>query len=170
MRGGRIEEEDVVSKRSIFCEETSTRAVRSFRGRLASFTVVALCVLGGIPASALAFSPSVAPEAATGIGIATATLNASVNPNSLETTYRFEYGTTTSYGTKAPVPDKSIGSGGTAVKVTQAIGSLTSGTTYHFRIVASNADGTSFGTDKTLTTEVNPHFSFAFGKAGTGDG
>lgn len=151
-------------------QKTFIQAARSFRWRLASLAVVALCVLAGAPASALAASPAVTPEAATGVGIATATLNASVNPNGLETTYRFEYGTTTSYGTNVPVPDKSVGSGKTAVKVAQAIGNLTSGTTYHFRIEASNADGTSFGTDKTLTTEVNPHFSSAFGTAGTGDG
>ncbi|HEX6752606.1 MAG TPA: 6-bladed beta-propeller [Solirubrobacterales bacterium] len=98
-----------------------------------------------------------------------ATLHGRVNPNGFETTYRFEYGTTTSYGTSAPVPDKNIGSGSSEVEVEEEVAGLAPGTTYHFRVVATNAEGTSFGLDETFTT-VDLRFSFAFGSAGSGNG
>jgi hypothetical protein len=44
--------------------------------------------------------PSATTEAATSVGETTATLKAQVNPNGAEAKYQFEYGTTTSYGTK----------------------------------------------------------------------
>ena len=49
-----------------------------------------------------------------------ATLNAGVNPRSLATTVRFEYGTSTSYGTSTP--DQAIGAGTSSVAVSAAIG------------------------------------------------
>jgi RHS repeat-associated protein len=99
--------------------------------------------------------PSLTTEAATGVKETEATLKASVNPNGWATTYQFEYGTTTSYGTKVPVSPESIGSGTSAVAVSKAISGLKEGTTYHYRVVASNAAGTVPGLDKTLKT-TNP--------------
>ena len=54
----------------------------------------------------------------TGIGHETATLNAEVNPDELATTYHFEYGETTEYGTEIPAGGASIGTGATPVPVT----------------------------------------------------
>jgi RHS repeat-associated protein len=99
--------------------------------------------------------PSVTTEAASGVNEEAATLKASVNPNGYATTYQFEYGTTTSYGTKVPTTPASAGSGSTAVAVGKAISGLAKGTTYHYRVVASNAAGTVNGADKTLKT-TNP--------------
>ena len=48
-----------------------------------------------------------------------------MNPRSLATTVRFEYGTTTSYGTATP--EQAIGAGGSTVAVTAAIGGLRAG-------------------------------------------
>lgn len=94
-----------------------------------------------------------APKATTSAADATtATLKGTVNPSGVETTYRFEYGTTTSYGTKIPVPDKSVGSGTTDVSVSQTAENLKGTTTYHFRIVATNSYGTTYGEDKTFVT------------------
>jgi hypothetical protein len=45
-----------------------------------------------------------------------ATLRDSITPNGLSTTYQFEYGTTTEYGSKAPASPKSIGSGTSPVE------------------------------------------------------
>jgi subtilisin family serine protease/sugar lactone lactonase YvrE len=97
-------------------------------------------------------SPEVVTQAATAITANGATLVGTVNPRGLSTSYRFEYGTTTSYGTSAPVPNESVGSGVEPVTKSKAIAGLASNTTYHYRIVASNSEGTSFGADKTLTT------------------
>jgi hypothetical protein len=96
--------------------------------------------------------PTAVTEAASAIGANSATLGAQVNPQGLATTYHFEYGETTSYGTSVPVPDKSIGSGISDVKVSQAISGLNPSTTYHSRVVASNEIGTTLGKDETFTT------------------
>ena len=99
--------------------------------------------------------PSVTTEAASGVSEGAATLKGSVNPNGYATTYQFEYGLTTSYGTKVPVSPSSAGSGTTAVAISKAISGLAKGTTYNYRVVASNAAGTVNGANKTLKT-TNP--------------
>lgn len=100
--------------------------------------------------------PTVTTEAATGVKEKEATLKGSVNPNGSATTYQFEYGTTTSYGTKAPLSAESVGSGTTAVAVSKVITGLAEGSEYHYRVVASNAAGTTKGLDKTLKTTHPP--------------
>jgi RHS repeat-associated protein len=99
--------------------------------------------------------PTVTTEVATGVKEKEATLKGSVNPNGTSTTYQFEYGTTTSYGTKVPLSPESVGSGTTAVAVNKAISGLAEGTTYHYRVVGSNVAGTINGADKTFAT-TNP--------------
>jgi hypothetical protein len=84
-----------------------------------------------------------------------ATLNATVNPNgSTVSDCRFEYGTTTAYGSNA-LCSQSPGSGSTAVPVSAPLTGLGANTTYHFRISATNGGGPSHGSDQTLTTLPN---------------
>jgi len=92
-------------------------------------------------------APAVSTQAATAVTSAQATLNGTVNPGSLATTYRFEYGTTTSYGSSVPVPDGSAGSGSSAVARSATVQNLLPGRIYHYRLVATNALGTSYGQD-----------------------
>ncbi|HEX6667636.1 MAG TPA: hypothetical protein VF081_13690 [Solirubrobacterales bacterium] len=75
-----------------------------------------------------------------------------VNPNGSPTTYQYEYGTTTSYGSKSPATPKSIGSGTSSVEVSEKIEGLAPETTYHFRLVATNAKGTVESEDQTFMT------------------
>jgi hypothetical protein len=82
-----------------------------------------------------------------------ATLAGGVYPNGLATTYWWQYGTTTGYGQQTPAV--SIGSGRTAVAVTSALSGLIANTTYHYRLVAQNSDGTSYGYDSTLATKAS---------------
>lgn len=96
--------------------------------------------------------PTVGFESATDVEPTTATLEADVNPNGAETTYQFEYGTTAEYGSKVPASPKSIGSGTSAVEVSEEIEGLEPETTYHYRLVATNAEGTTEGADQTFTT------------------
>jgi hypothetical protein len=77
-----------------------------------------------------------------------------MNPLGQSTSAYFDYGTTTSYGTKSAV--KSVGSGKSSTNVAIDISGLTPGVTYHFRIVATNAAGTSTGGDQTFTTTGPP--------------
>ena len=96
--------------------------------------------------------PTVTTQTASPVTATGATLKATVNPEGSATTYQLEYGTTTSYGSKIPLSPKSIGSGISNVSISEAISGLSQATTYHYRVVASNAAGTSYGADKTLTT------------------
>ncbi|HPS63093.1 MAG TPA: BACON domain-containing carbohydrate-binding protein, partial [Bacteroidales bacterium] len=93
-------------------------------------------------------TPVVATTSATNVTCTGATLNGTVNPSGLATTYHFEYGTTTSYGTNTTTT--SAGNGSTAVAVNAAISGLTSGALYHFRLVAVNNDGVANGDDMTF--------------------
>jgi Concanavalin A-like lectin/glucanases superfamily len=95
---------------------------------------------------------AVATKAATAVSEAGATLNGTVNPNELATTYRFEYGLTSSYGTSTT--ESSAGSGTSAQEVSKGISGLTAGSTYHFRIVATNAGGVTYGKDMTFETKA----------------
>lgn len=101
-------------------------------------------------------APIVTTEAASSVTESAATLQGQVNPHGYATTYQFEYGTTTSYGTKVPTTAESVGSGKTNVAVSKAISGLKGNTTYHYRVSATNAYGTTPGLDKTFTTPKLP--------------
>ena len=99
--------------------------------------------------------PTVVTEQAALITQTTATLSATVNPNGGEISEcRLEYGTTAAYGSSAPCTS-SPGSGTGPVAVSASLTGLTANTTYHFRISATNAGGTSTGQDETFQTPVN---------------
>jgi hypothetical protein len=114
-----------------------------------------------LPYNSQAASPALSPRAPsvhTGglpqISTVSATLKGTINPHGLETVYAFQFGTTAGYGAQtAPV---SAGSGTAEVKVSQTIAGLQPGTTYHFRLVATNAAGTTNGEDVSLTTKKIP--------------
>ncbi len=104
-------------------------------------------------------TPAVAvTEPASGVGLSAAKLNGKVEPSGIATSYQFEYGTTTSYGSKAPASAKSIGSGMGYVSVGQTVEALKAATTYHYRMVATNSQGTFYGKDATFTTAAPLHW------------
>ncbi len=80
----------------------------------------------------------------------TATVQGIVNPDGKPTTYHFEYGTTTTYGTSTPT--MSAGEESAEVPVSAGVTGLEFGTTYHYRLVAENENGTNFGADAEFTT------------------
>jgi NHL repeat len=90
----------------------------------------------------------------------TARLDARVNPRGDATTYRFEWGPTTSYGNSAPADGAaSAGDGQRSTLVSQQITALEPGSTYHYRVVATNGSGTTTGEDRTVTTRVSDQLS-----------
>ncbi len=86
-----------------------------------------------------------------------ATLNGVVNPNGAETKYYFEYGLASE---KAKYEHKtaevSAGSGETNLKELQLVKGLMGTTSYRFRVLATNGNGTSEGAEATFTTTVAP--------------
>lgn len=98
-------------------------------------------------------APEVSTSGATDVKETSAVLNGSINPIGLPTTYHFEYGTTTAYGSRIPVGIEAVAGAGHAPKrFSRGITGLAPNTTYHFRLVASNSSGTTEGNDRTFTT------------------
>ena len=95
--------------------------------------------------------PGVSATASTDVTETSATLSAEINPNLAPTIYRFEYGLGSTYGQATPAGE-SIGEDGVDHAVSTAISGLSPGTTYHFRVLAINLNGTAPGPDMTFTT------------------
>jgi hypothetical protein len=94
--------------------------------------------------------PIIGGTTATLVTSSSAVVRGTVNPNDRDTRYRFEYGTTVAYG--AQTPSASAGDGESAQPVSVTLTGLVPSTTYHFRLVASNDKGTTWGPDHTFTT------------------
>ncbi|MDB6028314.1 MAG: regulatory domain of in-like proprotein convertase, partial [Verrucomicrobiales bacterium] len=94
--------------------------------------------------------PTTTTAPATSITTASAILNASVNPNGSDTTFYFQYGPDTNYGSSTLVTN--MGAGVIAQSISAAIGGLNPGTTYHFRVVASSSAGSGNGADASFST------------------
>ncbi len=96
--------------------------------------------------------PTIGAKSASNITDTATTLNAQVNPHGVATTYQFQYGTNTNYGHSVPASPAAIGSGNSEVSVAERIVGLTPETTYHYRLIATNTDATSAGSDQTFMT------------------
>jgi phosphodiesterase/alkaline phosphatase D-like protein len=94
--------------------------------------------------------PTVTTTPATNVTATTATANGTVNPHGQTTTFVVQYGKTNAYGSQTSV--QAAGAGTTAQNVSAALAGLTPGTTYHYRVVASNASGTTNGNDRSFKT------------------
>ena len=79
-----------------------------------------------------------------------ATLNALIVPNGFATIAWFEYGLTTNYGARTPA--ESLGAGTANVPLANAIGGFLQQALVHYRAVASNSLGLSYGSDATFNT------------------
>lgn len=116
----------------------------------------ALALTLALPSAAPAAStkPTVSTGAAADVTPQSATLLGRVTPNGAQTTYRFQYGTTTLYSAAtAPVV---LAGGAAAVNVSAQLAGLAPNTTYHYRLVARNRNGTVEGVDRTFRTRRMP--------------
>ena len=111
-----------------------------------------------VPLVSVSYSQStstVTTQAATAVTAYSATLNGTVSPNSSATTYHFEYGATTNYGSSTS--ELSAGTGSTSQPESAVLTGLPPKTAYHYRMVATNPYGTSIGADQTFaTTSAGP--------------
>lgn len=109
-------------------------------------------VYGGIETVSTTAS-KVVTGPATEVERESATLNGTVDPEGLATTYYFEYGLSRSYGsTTSTPPGEDLGTTTAGDQpVSAEVSSLEPGKTYHYRLVAVNSSGTSYGVDRTFT-------------------
>ena len=84
----------------------------------------------------------------------TASVRGSVTPRGVDTSSFFQYGPSATYGWQTSATP--VGAGTQEVKVVQALAGLTPNTTYHYRIVAVSAAGTTMGQDHAFTTRKIP--------------
>jgi hypothetical protein len=81
------------------------------------------------------------------------TLEGIVNPGNVPvSTCEFEYGAETTYGKSIACAQTVPFSGAAAVPVTADLTGLQANTTYHYRLLATDAHGTNYGADATFTT------------------
>ena len=94
-------------------------------------------------------------ESSTGITSTTATLNAQLNPNGLDTTYQFVI-SGPGFNELVPGHPVDIGAGTTDVGASANVSGLTPGDTYTYHVTATNSAGTSNGNAQTFTTFPAP--------------
>jgi hypothetical protein len=120
---------------------------------LMSAIILSACGGGGGDSTAPP-TPVVTTGSATGITNIGATLNGSVNPNGLATEAWFEWGTSTTLATFDNTAKQAFAAGTTVQSVSASIPGLTFGTTYYFRLVASNSSGVTKGAIGNFSTSA----------------
>lgn len=116
--------------------------------------VVALALALPAPALAQSAKPTVTTGASANPTPASVTVLGRVDPNGAQTTYLFQYGPTVLYG--AATPPLAAGGGTSAINVLANLTGLAPATTYHYRLVATNRNGTTTGADRTFRTRNQP--------------
>jgi hypothetical protein len=126
-------------------------------GRVFHVRLVATSDAGTTRGNDQSFSLGSVPAATTSSAVAvsssSATLRGVVDPGGQDTSWHFEFGTSASYG--SATPPNQVSAGTKNVSVTVAVAGLAAGTTYHFRVVATNASGTTAGVDRAFTTRAS---------------
>jgi photosystem II stability/assembly factor-like uncharacterized protein len=138
----------------------TTRSVSNLIGSLAPgsgyhFQLVAMNAAGSSVGADLTFTtsagaPTVTSLPATSITASNATLNGTVNPNGAATTAYFRYGLTTNYGSYSAT--NTLAATNTAQSMSNLIGGLTYGMTYHFQLVCTNSAGAAASGDLSFVT------------------
>ena len=99
--------------------------------------------------------PTVVATSSSDITPSSAALGAEVRPGFGPTVVRFEYGQTPAYETRS-FPSEPLASDDSPHPVTTTITTLAPRTTYHYRVVATNFSGTTYGPDRTFDTSDVP--------------
>ena len=135
---------DAVPASGAFCEAIDQRDIDRPR------PLGGACDIGAFESA----RPLVTTGAFSALTSTSANVAGTVNPNQRPTTYRFAFGKTTAYGSLTPVV--AAAAGDSAAPVAAALTGLTPSTLYHYRVTATNGDGTVVGADKTFTTPAAP--------------
>ena len=121
---------------------------------LGALSALGLVSAGGVGAAATAHQvpvpPALGPIYTSSPGPTTVVIDGSIDPNGSATTYVFNFGTTTAYGSTTPTG--SAGAGMALKTVSATLAGLTPGTVYHADLVATNSAGTVTSGDLRFTT------------------
>jgi len=98
-------------------------------------------------------APIVTPLPASGLSPSTLTFNASIDTRGQDTTVLIDYGPTTSYGTTVSATD--VPAGLVPATRSHTLTALAPLTTVHFRVRATNSEGTTTSEDQTITTHAD---------------
>jgi hypothetical protein len=119
--------------------------------------------------------PTAATTPARNVGEFGATITGRVNPQARPTTYAFQYSTTSTVACPAhpsepsatctSLPANPLGENAETLPVSAALEDLTPGATYHYRVLAENADGTVYGEDQSFEAEPYPSPTVTTGEA-----
>jgi hypothetical protein len=158
---------------------SGTKAVSSEVTGLSPNTTYIVCLVsanafGSAEASPVTFTtliaaPVVESASSSDVDSSEARLEATINPGNAPTDYHFEYGLAAGvYEHTVPVPDGQIPAKLTGVSVDNVLTGLAPATTYHYRVVASNAlpGSTAYGADQTFTTAAAAPSSGSPGSCG----
>jgi phosphodiesterase/alkaline phosphatase D-like protein len=85
-------------------------------------------------------------------GIDNAVINGNVNPNGLSATAWFEYGEDPALSNPARTDNQAIGFGTAPLSINATLTGLNAGTTYYYRVAATNSAGTAKGTIESFAT------------------
>jgi predicted lipoprotein with Yx(FWY)xxD motif len=123
---------------------------RRVAGLLGVVAVVgALASLPATAGAAVYYPPTASPAVQTATGFE---LRGNVYNYGGTTTYHFEYGTSTAYGTSVPMPEAEAGTA-LVSQVSEQITGLMPDTTYHWRLVSNNSvEGIGMTSDQTFST------------------
>jgi len=148
--------------------------------RLIGLLALALAGLVAAPPAGAAAPPAVIDTWVASVGTAGVDLRGSIDPGEAATNARFEYITDSAYranlaavpphdpfagAIETPVGGKTFPAAALPVQLKQAVGGLHSGITYHFRVAASNSEGTAFGPARTFTIRLPEEGSMLDGRA-----
>lgn len=112
--------------------------------------VLAVSMVWGASAQAALEHPLIEEESISHAGSSSVTLTALVDDFEVPSTYRYEYGQTSGYG--STTQKMNLGAVSEPVGALVQLSDLQPGTTYHFRIVVENEEGAVQGEDSTFST------------------
>ena len=98
--------------------------------------------------------PGAATGAASVLGAGAARVRGALNGHAQPTSYEFQYGPTSAYGSASK--STGAGSGFTSVPASAKLTGLKPNSTYHYRLLATNPTGTTPGRDRTFKTLALP--------------
>ncbi len=136
--------DNLASGTKYYFRVAATNASGTLKSAIANFTT-------GTPNS----PPTVTTNAANNVTVSGATVHGSINPNELDTTGWFEYGTDAGLATFDTTAGQSLGAGKISVDIEQSL-PLSAATTYYFRVAAQNAIATEKGSIESFTTIAQP--------------